>query len=530
MPSRHPADDTSDTPLLDALQAHAGQGRVSFHMPGHAGGHGFPPGPLAAIGILDTTELVSTDDINVPEGPALSAMKLAAKAFGAGQTFFLTSGSTCGILAMLTVAASAGRTLLLPREVHRSVLHAIALTGASYRFIQQAAPVPNDTLFSPLRPPAADEVRAALEGCPAAGAVLICSPDYYGLCADLPAIAEAVHRAGALLIVDEAHGAHFAFGAGMLPVSAMGAGADLCVQSAHKTLPSLTQAALLHLSASAIRRRAVDPDRIREAIHLFQTSSPSFPIAASIDFARSWMQREGMMRIHTLLDRIQRFGRELPAGMHASPAQADPEFGAGAEGLFRDPLRLVIDVADTGIAGSEFLHALSDAGVDIEMADLCRLVCIPGLAATDEDFGRLSAALRKTGLRRRDGTAASVSETAALDLSYFRTLLSVPARSLHPRQVLLGAPDTLWTPLCEAAGRIAADALTPYPPGIPLAWPGEILDEDRTALIASLTARGISIAGVRAVSGDAAQDPDPGKMEIRTIMPAKVTGSAAGIV
>ncbi|HEY5466313.1 MAG TPA: hypothetical protein VIL27_04705, partial [Clostridia bacterium] len=194
------------------------------------------------------------------------------------------------------------------------------------------------------------------------------------------------------------------------------------------------------------------------------------------------------------------------------------------------PLRLVIDVAATGIAGSEFLHTLSDMGVDIEMADLCRLVCIPGMAATGEDFDRMSAALRKTGLQRRDGSAGFVNETTALDRSYSKVLLTVPARSLHPRQVLLGAPDTRWTPLSEASGRIAAASLTPYPPGIPLTWPGEILDKDRTALIAALTARGISIAGIRAAPGGTAQDPAPGMMEMRTIIPAEVTGCTSGIV
>ena len=222
--------DACATPLLDALFAHAGPGRVSFHMPGHTGGRAFPAGALSSIGALDTTELVSTDDINLPEGPALKAMQLAAEAFGAGRTFFLTTGSTCGIYAMLTVASSSGRPLLLPRAVHRSVMNAVALTGAKFHFMRTPDTGSDGAAFSLLRQPSPESIREDLAADPSIAAVLVTSPDYYGLCADLPAIADVVHRAGALLVVDEAHGAHLRFGEGFLPICAMDAGADLCVQ------------------------------------------------------------------------------------------------------------------------------------------------------------------------------------------------------------------------------------------------------------------------------------------------------------
>ncbi len=488
MPSGQTSSRSTDTPLLDALMAYAGTGRVSFHMPGHTGGRAFPAGALASIGALDTTEMVSTDDINSPEGPALAAMELAADAFGAARTFFLTTGSTAGVLAMVTIATAPGRTLMLPRAVHRSVLHAIALTGTAYRFLDPPTETPTGAAFSPMVQPAAADIREALARDPSVGAVLVCSPDYYGVCADLPAIAEAVHRAGAMLVVDEAHGAHFRFGAGRLPVCAMDAGADLCVQSAHKTLPALTQAALLHVSAHALRRFGLDPDRIRDAVSLYQTSSPSFPIAASLDYARAWMMREGADRIGTLIGRIRGFTHSLPPLMHVA--------GTGLFDPLRDPLRMVIDISDTGWTGPEILGMLSEKGIDIEMADLRRLVCIPGLSATDTDFEQLSAALLQVS-RRTPPACRDRAEIAELDRDFSRAMGTAPTQAAHPRRFLPGAALGSWTPLALSAGRVCVRELTPYPPGVPLVWPGEILDGERAALIASLAARGIEISGVR---------------------------------
>ena len=480
-----------DTPLLDALLSHAGSGRVSFHMPGHSGGRAFPKGALSAIGALDTTELVSTDDINRPEGPALRAMQLAAEAFGAGRTFFLTTGSTCGIYAMLTVAASANRPLLLPRAVHRSVVNAIALTGTDYQFMRTTDAGKDEDTFSLLRQPSPASIREDLAADPSIAAVLVTSPDYYGLCADLPAIADVVHEAGALLIVDEAHGAHFRFGKDMLPISAMDAGADLCVQSAHKTLPALTQAAFLHLSAEAVRRQAVDPDRVREAISLYQTSSPSFPIAASMNFARAWMQREGAQRIRSQLGHIRKFCAGVPAGMRASGPGVLPP-------VRRDPLRLVVDLAGTGLSGPAVLKELANRGVDIEMADFGRLVCLPGMASSDDDFDRLLSSLREISrLHSGHGSTEAATIAARLDRTFSRLLMTAPERVSHPRSCLMGESGSQWTALGASEGRVSVRALIPYPPGIPLVWPGEKLDRERVDLLESLVAGGISVNGTR---------------------------------
>ncbi len=512
----------ADTPLLDALCAQAGEGRVSFHMPGHAGGRGFSSTLLGAAGRLDTTELVVTDDIHLPTGPARKAMEQAALAFGAGRTFFLTTGSTCGLLAMVTVATAGGRPLLLPRTVHRSVLHAIALTGAEYRFLPLPPLHSGRSPFAPAAQPRPQDIRDALASDPSIGAILVTSPDYYGLCADLPAIAEVAHQAGVLLLVDEAHGAHLRFAPDLLPLCAMDAGADLCVQSAHKTLPALTQAALLHLSADAIRRGVLHQEAIQDAINLYETSSPSFLIAASIDAAREWMERQGGERIHTLVKRIRSFGDSLPQGLRAVTSQVQP-----GDGLRQDPTRMVLDVSSTGIPGPVWLRALAEREIDIEMADLWRLVCIPALDSGPEDFIRLRTALadilEQYPDRKAQSTAAQIIAVSGQDLA--RAYAVPPERAAHPRRFLVEGERGEWTPLEESAGRVSTGSLVPYPPGIPLIWPGEIPDLDRIRLIRGLIASGIEVVGVRSVTRGCGHISPEG-CEIRTIPAGSLSAGA----
>ena len=491
--------DPSDQPLVRCLLGNASSGRVSFHMPGHSDARGFPDWFSEAALRMDTTELSETDDLNHPTGPAREAMALAAQAFGAGWTRFLTCGATCGILAMVAATCPRGGRILLQRTCHRSVVSAVSLLDLQPVFLPfptaVAAP-PSPPL--PLPPASPDDIAHALDCDPSIRTVLITSPDYYGTVSDLARIAAVVHAHGALLLVDEAHGAHFAFAPGLLPPTALGSGADVVVQSAHKTLPALTQAALLHVSSAALAAGRVDLMRVEDALRTFQTSSPSFLVAASLDYARSLLSRHGRARIEARLlslraslDRI----RALP-GRPFRPLEPTP-------GGLRDPLRIVLDASASGLTGFETARRLSVCGVSVEMADPSRIVLLPGLFGDDGDLAAL-----ENSLTAALSSGPTPTPPWPLAADRFGTLLATPAEAVLPPGRRFDPGPRQAMPLREAIGHILADPLVPYPPGIPLLWPGERLDEERACLLEALASFGGTISGI---SGDSVwcMEPDP---------------------
>ena len=290
-----PAQSDWDTPVYNALKSYAASGALPFHMPGHKLGSGIPDRFLSEIEKLDLTELPDTDDLHRPEGILKEAQELAASAFGAVKSWFVVNGSTAALHAAIAAVCKPGQRLITGRDSHGSVVGGMLITGVSPFYI---LPGYSDEfcLSTGIVP---DEVEQALAAVPDAPAVLITRPNYYGVCCDIRKIADIVHAHGRVLIVDEAHGAHLAFNE-RLPVSALEAGADICVQSAHKTLPAFTQGAYLHIGSDR-----VDPDRIGYFLDIYQTTSPSYIIMAFLDIAREIMQRHGKQMLDRLLDSIQ---------------------------------------------------------------------------------------------------------------------------------------------------------------------------------------------------------------------------------
>lgn len=476
-------------------------------MPGHRGGQSWPASVRRQLASLDTTELLATDDLHHPTGPAREAMLLAASCFGAGQTLFLTNGATGGILAMLAGLVGRGRKVILPRTCHLSILHAIALLDLEPVWLEFPAAACESSPLALLPDIPASAVAAAIAAAPDSSAIILTYPDYYGRCADLAAIAQLAHAAGLLLLVDEAHGAHLAAAPGLLPATALASGADACVQSAHKTLPALTQGAYLHLSADLLAQHNDAAARVSAALRIFQTSSPSFAIAASLDFARDYLEQQGHKRITTLLGEIGELASLLGDDWLVSP----PHRTTG-DGCLRDPARIVIRPVELAVPCPVLSEHLMEMGIDVEMADLTRLILIPALDQPHQDFVRLAQALRDVQKTRPAGRKIlSVAgqpisgqpfagqkelDLAGLEKEWLRLLLVPPQLAIAPGEVLFGSYPTTLVPLCQATGRIAATALSPYPPGIPLVLPGERIDRARLDLLERLRENKVTLAGV----------------------------------
>ena len=394
---------------MDAMLQKA-QGRIRFHMPGHKG----------RMDPFDMTELSATDDLYAPQGAIREAERLAAVSCGAASSIMLTGGSTAGLLAMILSSVAPGETLLLPRNVHHAVLSACVWGDIEAVFVED-----------PL---------AAFAGNPHVRAVLVTRPDYYGRCLDLVPLVAMAHDQDALVLVDEAHGAHFPWWDA--PASAGLLGADAWVQSSHKTLPALTGAAWLHLAET------LNGDRARRFLRMAQTSSPPFPILASLDNARQWMDVHGAQALETLLGGLAAFRAQLG------------ELSGYRDVLAEDPTRLVIDTRGRGLSGLDCQAQLSAQGVEIEMADDACIVCICTVADTQADVSCLLEAL------------ASIPQGTPLP-PVSMGLPTPGQREMSARGAVLSPQEAV--PLADAAGRIASISAGMYPPGVPAVLPGEII-------------------------------------------------------
>jgi lysine decarboxylase len=440
-------------------------------MPGHKLGAGIPQELLEGLIRLDVTEIPGTDNLHAPEGAIREAQVLAAKAFGADSTYFLVNGSTCGIHAMILSVCKPGGKLVVARDCHKSVLAGMMLAGVEPVFVKTgydpAAGIP--TSVQP------GDIRQTLDENPNAAGVLVTRPNYYGICCDIAEIADIVHSSGKVLMVDEAHGAHLAFHPG-LPRTAMAGGADMCVQSAHKTLPALTQGAYLH-----VKSNRVDEEKLRFFLGLLQTSSPSYILMTFLDIAREIMQKYGEEYLQKLLDARRCFDVML-GGLERIYAVPGPV----GTGLAVDPTRLVVNAGKTGQTGFAIDRLLrSEYNIQVEMADLYNLVCIGTIADTATQFNRLYKALQEIDSRFKGSTPLADIDMGAVLLP--PRILPLSETSRCRKQML---------PLDRCAGRISAGILTPYPPGIPLVCPGEMILQESIELLQRIIAAGGTVNGL----------------------------------
>ncbi len=466
--------------LLEELARYGGGDFYPYHMPGHKrnplafDGAGEPGGGiLKELAKIDITEIPGFDDLHAPEGLLLDGMKRAARLYGSDRAYYSVNGSTAAILTAISAAVPRGGTLIMARNCHRSVYHGV--------YLRQIRPVyvyPKTVKGTGIADVVtAQQIEEALLLHPEAAAVLIVSPTYDGVTADTAAIAQTVHRYGKPLLVDSAHGAHFGFHP-LFPDSAVHQGADLTVMSLHKTLPCMTQTALLHGCGDR-----VDWDRVALFGRIYQSSSPSYVLMASIDACMQIMENQGralwddFARSYTgFLERIRKLQR-----LRRIPSDAACRM---------DPGKILIDGAHAGLSGKQLAEILAAKyHLQMEMAVGSYVTAIMTCCDTGEGWDRLASALEQIDKEYRPKTEAAFWGPPVWEESppVLESACSIgEALDGVSRRVRLDC----------ASGEISATFVNLYPPGIPIVVPGERLQKDVLDLIDALCRRGLCPQGI----------------------------------
>jgi len=470
------------TPYLDALRAYAAREPARLHVPGHKGGPGADPDLLEAIGEralrLDIPALTHGVDIGPEPTPFEQAQELAAGAWGAKRAWFLVNGASQGNLSAGLALAHYGREVVLQRNAHSSTIDALVLSGLRPTF---AAPEldPELGVAHCLLP---ETLERALEQTPGAVGAWVVSPTYFGAVADVRSLADVAHARGVPLIVDEAWGAHMAFHE-ELPEHALSAGADLVISSTHKIVGSLTQSAMLHLGEGA--GDLIGADAVDRAVTLTESTSPNSLLTASLDAARRLAAVHGRELLGETMKALAHTREQI---RQIDGLDVLDERMIGRSGVFAyDPLRLAVDVRGIAASGYELAPLLRELGdINLELYGQNVVVAVFGmgeraLPEAERLVLALRAAVERVGL---DPTGASASFAAPPPWGEL---------AMTPREAFLGIQEAV--PAAEAAGRIAAESLATYPPGIPNVLPGERLTGETLAYVQRTLELGGSVRG-----------------------------------
>ncbi len=458
-----------DAPIYQGIKQYLSKNRTSFHMPGHKGNGDWKPTDFYA---LDVTELPDTDDLHAPTSYIKDSEEQLKRIYNTRQSFYLLGGATCGIFAMLAATVREGETVILDRSCHKSVIHALIVIGARPVYLY---PKYNHQFGFPggIDP---NELETLLETHRDAKAVVVTSPTYYGGLSDIAALSAAAHRHGIPLLVDEAHGAHLPFSP-LLPESAISCGADIVIQSVHKTLGALSGGALLHICSDKI-----SPEAVRKLLAMFQTSSPSYAILASLEhavFSAPALEK----RYKTLLAQIEE-GRTL-VNNTAKAYWVGPELQNTCQIHALDLTRIVINVAKSGFSGYEMAALLRDKyKIEPEMADEHNIVCISTAYNDPADIKKLTKAM-----------LTIVKKIQPVTNQHQPTTEQPPAViRITPREAFYRNGECIH--LEQAPGRIAKNLICKYPPGTPILVPGEEIQLEHIREIAAILESGAAINGV----------------------------------
>ena len=491
--------------LLERLTEYAGSDAYPFHMPGHKRREipdGIPGGFPDPYGI-DITEIDGFDNLHHAEGILKDAMETVAAIYGADRSWYLVNGSTCGILSAVFAATENGGKILTARNCHKAVYHAICLNRleAEYLYPEEI------TEFGINGGIRAEDVRKALEkdAMRCAGnsgdvrgkitkiqAVLITSPTYEGVVSDIRAIADAAHEYGIPLIVDEAHGAHLEYAdqCHSFPKSALEYGADIVIQSLHKTLPCFTQTAILH-----VKGKLVDQDRVSRYLSMFQTSSPSYLFMAGMERCIRYMDGDGRNEMVRYEERLEHFMKRME-GLQVLEV-LDWEICRKYRMVAGwDPSKIVVSTMRAeDFHGEELAETLRRKyHLEMEMTAPEYVIAMTSLMDTEEGFERLGTALLEI-----DGALRRRMESGRKEKAASETPEGLESKLSHPvRRTLICEAmdaDTERTALQDTVGKVSAEFVYLYPPGIPIITPGEVFTDVIVEKIVAYKAAGLLVQG-----------------------------------
>ena len=451
--------------LLARLTDYNKTGRYPMHMPGHK--RNAPPMPNPYT--FDITEIEGFDNLHYAEGILKEGMERTAALYGSRQCFHLVNGSTVGLLAGILAAAKRGAEVLIARNCHKAVYHALILDGLKPIYIMPLF----EREFSMNGSVSPQQVQILLQQHPNVQLVVVTSPTYEGIVSDISAVAEVCHSKGIPLLVDEAHGAHLGFHPAF-PLSAVSQGADLVIQSLHKTLPSLTQTAVLHVCSDRISAAAV-----QTKLEMLETSSPSYVLMASIERCIGLLQQNREKWFAAWAEELQTFQQKMKAlgkfsCLNHVQANAIECFGI-------DPSKLVISTKNTSFSGEQLADFLRKTeNIEPEMISANYVIFMTSLCDTQEGYERLARGIL---------AADAIAEKQQKSEPWAEPVL--PVQALLPYEAVMLAGKI--QPLAESAGCITKDFITAYPPGIPIAVPGEKLSTEMLAYVEKMRASGVSI-------------------------------------
>ncbi|SFF95135.1 arginine decarboxylase [Halobacillus alkaliphilus] len=467
----------NETPLFTGVKNHADKKPTQFHIPGHKGGKGMDKEFQQFIGenalSIDLINIEPLDDLHHPQGMIKDAQNLAAEAFGADYTFFSVQGTSGAIMTMIMSVCQPGDKIIVPRNVHKSITTAIIFSGAKPVFIHPEL----DNRLGISHGITPEAVERACTAHPDAKGVLVINPTYFGITADLSHIVDIAHSFDIPVLVDEAHGVHIHFHE-RLPLSAMQAGADLAATSVHKLGGSLTQSSVLNL-----REGLVSHERVQTIMSMLTTTSTSYILLASLDTARRHLAMNG----HELMESCIRLADSARKSLNQIPSIYCPgdEILASDATHDYDPTKLIISVKNLGISGYDVeVWLRENYSIEVELSDLYNILCIITPGDREEDVERLIEAL--TDLYEQSSGTVETKEIVV-------KVPDIPVLSLSPREAFYASTEVL--PLHDAVGRISAEFVMVYPPGIPIFIPGEIITTDNIAYIHENIQAGLPVQG-----------------------------------